>query len=745
MTLSLNYRMLVLFILTILSAGYWCYMPPFWSIGILFFIACCLWQKMNDIIGVLVALIIVIAHGNLMQTQASTLWQAEQNIIIKAKVISFFQVTEYGYEGQIELLSINDQVLVWWKRPKIQLNAPVALQRGEILTADVRLKAVYGQLNEAGFDRETYYLSQGLSGIASIKKDEDFHIEPYFSLRNLLYQHVEKQSRELKSQGLMLALMFGERSKMSPQLWQDLRNSGLIHLVAISGLHISLVFGIGYLLALPFSRGHPVLLWLPFGIGLVLATSYAWLAGFPIPTQRALIMCVLNVALIISGIHLTAWQRIILTMALLLLLSPFAALSVSFWLSLCAVSLVIYQMAQASRKTAWWRSLLFAQLSLSLLMAPISALFFSGFSWSSAVYNVIFIPWFSFVIVPSLFLVVLMSVLSITELPLLWQLLEMSFSPLHWALAWVGESWFVVSRLQSKILLIGLLLWLCRHWCHPRYFLLLLFSLFSYFYWQPKPNWSLDVLDVGHGLAVLIERNNKVIVYDTGASWNGGSIAQLVILPVLQSRGITQLDGIIISHSDNDHAGGLADLSRALAPQWIMASEYHSQWRACIQGESWQWQGLNFQVLWPPQLAWRAENPHSCVIKMEDPEYGHSVLLTGDVTEQGEWLMLSQQAKHLTSDVMLVAHHGSKTSSAQAFIQQVSPELAIASVPKASRWNLPHPSIVSRYQEQGIAWQDTGQDGQIRLEYYQHERRLRLARTAGNSAWYRQTLRNEVE
>ncbi|CAM3026142.1 DNA internalization-related competence protein ComEC/Rec2 [Vibrio diazotrophicus] len=747
MTLLSKNWTLASFSLTVLSSPYWPYMPDlgFALFCPLFIILSVRFTKLRRWGGIVLALLVIITHGNVVKTQSSSIFQAGLDITIKGKVDSFFKQISYGYEGSVAVHQINDHVVTTWLSPRIRLISPLPLQIGDHFEFAVKVKPVVGRLNEVGFDAESYSLSQGWVARASVVNNSRFQISSGLSLRNWIYDSVQKQISDSPFKGIITALMFGERSGLSQADWMQLRNSGLIHLVAISGLHIGIAFGIGYVLGLGVSRLHPMFVWLPFILGASFAVSYAWLAGFTLPTQRALIMCLLNVLLIALRIHVSVSRRILLTLAAVLMIDPFASLASSFWLSFTAVCIVIYLCSITAQWKQWWTRFIAGQVMLVLMMAPVSAYFFGGVSWVSILFNMAFIPWFSFLIIPVLFVAVIVTCLDFPYSDGLWQLVDFSFQPLAHALPYATSGWINISEWLLQLMLVLTLVWLLRMVVSRFSQILLAIVLISTLLFRsPSYDWRMDVLDVGHGLAVLIEKGGKTLLYDTGSSWENGSYVRSVIAPLLAKRGTDTIDAVIYSHFDDDHAGGRKDVDQLLLPRNVYSSQFIEDALACVRGEEWQWQGLHFSVLWPPKRVERAFNQHSCVVRISDMKHAHSVLLSGDVTAVGEWLLARDNAM-LQSDVMIVPHHGSKTSSTKAFIERVSPQIAIASLDKTNRWNLPHPEIVDRYTSFGSEWYDTGESGQITLKYRAESRHLSTLRQDGILPWYRQMLRKEVE
>ncbi|ENM3927502.1 DNA internalization-related competence protein ComEC/Rec2 [Vibrio cholerae] len=747
MTLLSNYWSFISFSITVLSAPYWPWMPSWgWAWLCLIFMGLLGYHRAGrKFLGFVVAILIIVLQGNLIRDQSNVLYQAGPDIIIKGRADSFFRQTRYAHEGFALIYEVNGQSLGTLFQPRVRLTTPILLQPNDLFEFSATVKPVIGRLNEIGFDAEAHYMAQSVIARVSVKANTPYTISPQEDVRSSLQQKLVTLTQNSPFQGIILALTFGERNGIDEQEWRALRNSGLIHLVAISGLHIGIAFSVGYFLGLGMMRLHAKLLWSPFVCGALLAVFYAWLAGFTLPTQRALIMCLLNVALVMLAFPLSALKRILLTLVAVLVWSPFTSLSNSFWMSFLAVAIVLYQLASQSQRQVWWKALLWAQVFLVCLMAPVTAYFFGGLSVTAVLYNLVFIPWFSLVIVPALFLGLLLMVVWPGVATAYWPWVDWTFLPLDWALQFADVGWWVVpSKVQGGVAASVAILLLYRFMSLKACSLLL--SMIGLWWWFPSitPLWRMDVLDVGHGLAIVIEQDERAIVYDTGSSWPGGSYVQSVIEPMLQQRGLRQVDGVILSHLDNDHAGDWQGLAERWQPNWIRASQLGTAFMPCIRGESWQWQSLHFTVLWPPQAVSRAYNPHSCVIRMTDTQSKHSVLLSGDVTAMGEWL-LARDGVQLQSDVMIVPHHGSKTSSTAEFIAQVNPKLAIASVAKDNRWNLPNPQVVARYQAQQIEWLDTGQAGQISLFFYPEQLDWFTQRSLGWEPWYRQMLRKGVE
>jgi competence protein ComEC len=246
--------------------------------------------------------------------------------------------------------------------------------------------------------------------------------------------------------------------------------------------------------------------------------------------------------------------------------------------------------------------------------------------------------------------------------------------------------------------------------------------------------WQLHLFDVGQGLSVLISREEQALLYDTGAAYPSGfNMVDSVVLPYLQYAGIKQLDKVFLSHSDNDHAGGLTQLVTGIGMRQLITNDNklansHQQSLPCYQGMSFHWQHLRISALWPlmPEKTINQSikkntgkmikqgNDDSCVLLISDGK--HKVLLTGDITKKVEQQLLLLYPT-LTADVLLVPHHGSKTSSSTAFIKQLSPDIALVSAGFLNRWNMPVTSVIERYRQQGIQLINSSEKGQVVLTF----------------------------
>lgn len=680
-----------------------------------------------------------------------------------------------------------------WKNPSLKI------QQGQVIQVLAKLKPAHGLGNLGGFSYQTWLNSHAIAATGYVIKHQlNTLITKQRSTRQYFFNGYAKLLPEHQLAPLLLALGFGSRAQLTlaehEPLWQVLQHTGTSHLIAISGLHIGLVATASYFMVMLVIRLIPLFMlsryngiqginsrYLAIFISMLVALLYAYLAGFSLPTLRALLMLSLYWCFRLVAIKISIKRWLLLTLFIMLLIAPFSLLSASFWLSFYAVSIIFLSLWRFKTlintgKPFWCfiKGLVVIQLCLTLMLWPISAIFFQQISLLALVANIVAVPWMSFISIPLCLLSVLCSTilpslasalitLCLTSLQYLWQYLTF-LAEQPWAILQLNSQ-------HSQLFFgfgIGLLYLL---FLFPR----LLFTgqsrkamgLASLFvlsialgqvlnaYYQPRHvndyvgkntgkdsdtateqhlmlnhrrteiqheiNWQLVVFDVGQGLSVLLQKDQHAILYDTGAAYESGfTMVEAVVLPYLQHQGINSLDKVIISHNDNDHAGGLTRLEDAIAitelifnrDNTLLGNSVGTQ-QTCQQGKSFQWYELHITMLWPKEDKSK-ENDDSCVLLISDNQ--HKVLLTGDISQQVEAQLINQYPQ-LRADILLAPHHGSKTSSSNAFISQLNPLYAIFSSGYLNRWHMPVAEVVGRYQALQINLLNSAESGQIRFNF----------------------------
>lgn len=644
--------------------------------------------------------------------------------------------------------------LAWYAEDAPKLHAG---ERWQLL---VRGKRPNGFMNPNGFDYEQWLFSQRIGGSGYVRKSADnqrLAAASWWQPNHLRQQLQEKISAALPDSamtGLVQGLAIAYTAAIPQQQWEVLRQTGTIHLLAISGLHITMVASLGILPVWGLWRLFPGLyLWLPLRVaaglsGGVLATAYSLLAGFNIPTQRTLIMLLVVMAGLLWRRQVPFSVTMSIALLLVLLLDPLASLAVGFWLSFLTVALLAF-LGMRQRKLGK-SSVVWMQLVLSLGTIPLAAGFFGMISLSSPVANLLAIPVITFVVTPLVLLGIVFAGWWEAAATGVWTVAATLLEWLMWVLEWLAalplsSVYMPLIPLPWLVLAIAgfVLLWLPRG--IPGRWLGILLMLPLMLYQPPKvvPGaFRLSVLDVGQGLATVVQTANHTLVFDTGPKVSDSfDTGELVVLPWLRGQAINQVDTLIVSHADNDHSGGANALLNALPVTNLLVSSteiltnHHSN--LCIAGQTWQWDGVTFTILHPAEdFADTKKNNRSCVLKIANPH--HRVLLTADIERPAEkWLL--KQAADIPADVLLLPHHGSKTSSSPAFIQAVAPKLGIVTSGYRNRFNHPHPSVTQRYQARDIKLLNTAETGELRLDFPATPSNLhwREWRTAKMHLWQR--------
>lgn len=642
-----------------------------------------------------------------------------------------------GDAGNAAPVGLSGKIRLSWYR-----HFPPQLNAGERWQLVVRAKPPNGFMNPGGFDYEKWLFSQRIIGTGYIRRSElNQSLGSSWSgavdhIRQQVQRAIQYHLEERSEKGIIAALAVAERSNITAGQWEVLRRTGTSHLVAVSGLHIALVAGFGFFPVFVIWWLLPRLyLWLPVRIaggvsGAMAATVYALMAGFTLPTQRALVMVLIILIGLVArrGIPF----MVILSWALLavLLLDPLASLSPGFWLSFLSVLMIFLLTRRDLRRKSKW-SVLTIQIGLSLGMIPLTAGLFGSASLVSPLANLVAVPYVSLLVVPLVLLGMIVLFFSEYAAAVLWQLAAHAVEWLWWGLDWLaGLSLASLSFPQLPgvwvmLAISGFVLLILPRGIPGRWLGLLL--MMPVFIWQPQRiepgTFQLTVLDVGQGLASVIQTAEHTLVFDTGPKASATfDVGELVVLPWLRARNIERIDGLVISHADNDHSGGALALLEALPVGRLITdvddAELIGDYPAepCRGGGAWEWDGVQFELLHPGELfEGKKRNNLSCVLRVSNGQ--RSVLFSGDIERPAEYWLSKQLGKGLRSEVLIVPHHGSKSSSSPAFLKRVDPQLAIVAAGYRSRFNHPAPKVVKQYRDWGIPLLNTAESGAVSVVF----------------------------
>ncbi len=599
---------------------------------------------------------------------------------------------------------------------------------GQIWQFQLKLKPVRGVANPGSGSREMAALVHGVVAQGTVKAYKP--LRPSRSLRQQAFDKLTASAGQLPSFAILLALTVGERP-FTPELWQALQSSGLSHLISISGMHIALVFG--WILLL-----KPIIQWLPlnqlsrerllWGLALMGALAYCTLAGFAIPTWRALLAIIIMTILRLLLRRTSGWRFSLVFTAVLLVCWPTLMLSMSFWLSVCAVALIFYMQWRFPQPNHWRGTIqqfVYFQWLFTVMLLPISLLFFHGIAPLAFFCNLLIVPWISMIGIPLLLIVFVLQLFFSSPLSWLWQGVDRIFYPLMklFNLVADAEYWWSLPELSTIALLslmIACVLWLNvkrRVW----WLVITGFALPVFLQWlQPAPI-ALHLIDVGQGTSVVLQQNQRAILYDLGPRYGDYSATKSHVLPYLRYLGINQLDYVILSHNDSDHTGDWRVIQRAY-PQatWITDIPDLPTRLGCRQLPR-QWQSFKFNVLWPEPWQLAADqapkNQHSCVVEItaQAPLKPWRILLTGDADIAAERAIVAK-VPNLKTDILLLGHHGSKTSSDVQVLKQLSPLVALNSAGFDNPYRHPAPEVLAKLSLLQIPYYGTAEHGAIRVD-----------------------------
>ncbi len=643
---------------------------------------------------------------------------------------SRFRFRVQSVEGISEDRTFNGTVRLSWYRD------PPKLVSGERWRLKVRLKAAHGFANPGGFDYEGWLFREGINATGYVKPGPESHRLDAGDLsldrwRQYLRDRLAASLSGSDALGLVQALTLGDRDGLAREQWEVLTRTGTNHLIAISGLHVGIVAGLAFFLVRSlWRRSVRLTQWLAADRAAALgamgfAAAYAGLAGFAVSTQRALIMLAVVFLALLLRRSLRPQAGLSLALGAVLLFDITACLSPGFWLSFAAVAVLAYGMSRrAGRNGIGWRWGR-AQWLVAVGLAPLLFLLFGKASLIAPPVNLIAVPLFSLLLLPWVLVGTLLMLLTGWELPLLgaaW-VLEQGYLGLQML---AGQSWAAWSLPEKPAWVWGLafvavILLLAPRGLPARWTGLILLLPLGLIQPQGPPGggFRFTLLDVGQGLAAVVQTEKHVLVYDAGPGFPSGfNTGSAVIAPFLRSRGLSQVDTLVVSHADIDHAGGVTGLLEEISVGRILAGEPDEapmvNTRQCLAGMAWHWDGVDFRILHPRRPLAVEGNNRSCVLRVSNA--AGSVLMTGDAEIEVERDLTARQGTLLPSDVLVAGHHGSATSSSSAFLAEVRPRWVLFSAGYRNRYDFPRPVVVERVVRSGAGMADTISAGALEME-----------------------------
>ncbi|WP_081618885.1 DNA internalization-related competence protein ComEC/Rec2 [Thioalkalivibrio sp. ARh3] len=604
-----------------------------------------------------------------------------------------------------------------------------AIRVGDHLRLDLRLRGVEGPRNPGAFDAAAWFYREGLHGSAVARLVTPMKAAEgrasarvvMHSLRARMQDRLEHAAPDLRHPGLVQALIIGNRQAMTESEWQAFLRTGTNHLMAISGLHVALVAGFaggiaGWLWSVvaPLRR---IRRWLfVCVVGLVAATGYAVLAGFSIPTQRALLMLVAFTLALLSRREGVAWRALALAAALVLIVHPPSVLAPGFWFSFGAVA-VILLLLQGRIGATGWREGMRIQVVLALAMLPLSLAWFQLGSWVAPVANLVAVPTVTLLILPLLLIGALLAWWwpAAGGLPLgvadgLLALLVMTLEALAGIPVLVDQRHVpVAAALLGAVSVLLVLQPLARRM--TPWIAMAAIALAA----PLRPDlaagqWRVQALDVGAGQATIVQTRRHTLLIDAGPGREGGfSAGDRIVVPALRTSGIQSLDALMVTHEHGGHAGGVAAVREQMPVGRVLRLNPANPRSdgVCEQGQQWTWDGVRFEVLHPPP-GWNSEASASCVLKVEGKDA--TLLMMGGLDSLGEAVM-RRENPGFSVDLLVAPRTSSPRALHDDWLTRFPPSQVWAAT-TADGAGLPDEAR-ERLEKRGIPLYETGQSGAL--------------------------------
>jgi competence protein ComEC len=669
----------------------------------------------------------------------------------------------FEFEPEASASPLPRKILLSWYRSPLYEEQPAivsgAVHPGERWRFTVRLRRPHGQVNPNGFDYEAWLLERGVGATGYVRASKKAFPER-LGERNSFADRIEQVRERVRDRfrrvlgetpasGILAALAVGDQRAISAEEWRLFSRTGVTHLMSISGLHVTLVSGMfAWLTGWLWRRSAFLVLRLPARKAAALAAiagalGYTLIAGSAVPAQRTFWMVAVVAMALWSGRIASPARTLALALAAVLVFDPWAMLSAGFWLSFGAVALIFFVANEKDPVPTQW---LRVQWAITIGLAPAALFLFGQASIVGPLANAVAIPAVSAVVTPLALAAAVLPWDRLLEFSAL--LMEWLLQFLEWCASLPAALWQQhAPPLWSVLLALAGVLWLLAPRGLPWRATGLALMLPAVALPPPVPApgeaW-ITTLDVGQGLAVLVRTANRALLYDAGPAFGSDADSgERVIAPYLRAAGVGRLDAMVVTHNDIDHSGGAASVAENFEVDAMLSSLPAGHpllglvpgARRCAAGLAWTWDGVRFEFLHPALAAAGAKrtNDLSCVLKVSAG--GRSMLLTGDIEKPAEAEMLAGNAAALSADVLLVPHHGSRTSSSEAFLAAVRPAAAVIPVGYRNRFGHPNGEVLGRYSAIDCGVFRTDRDGAVTVRLFDRQLQIETERRRRRRYW----------
>ncbi|MGX1113152.1 competence protein ComEC [Pseudoalteromonas sp. MBR-15] len=694
--------------------------------------------------GFICGIFIVIFHYLIFYSASLCQIEIDKPIDAHLQIISIHSVAS-PYYAKVRLINVQGCSLPRFIAPLAMLSITTEKQLdvGSLLTSQVKLKAFRTVKNFDSFNRERFAFTERIIYKGrTVGKTHHLSSTSSATIRSHYQSYISDITAGTKLQWMYYALLTGDRSKISSVDKTHLRELGLSHLLAISGLHIGLIFTLGFytskwvFMCTQVAIKQSMQLSKLFVVfGFCCAFLYVYLSDFVVSATRALVMLGCYLIIYLLAKNPLQWRSILFALSVVLVMNPFSLLNPGFYFSFTAVAIIFLVINQPlTIKNGLIKhsvQLFMIQGALFVGLLPLSLYFFDGVSVIGLLVNLIAVPLISLVVMPLLVMYSLLSM--IVDTSYVFKLFDAVFyssfefiisTPDDWRWVDVRINGFKSLLYLYCTLLIGLFSPFKRFSIIPSFIFIIDWLL------TPKPLFQLDLFDVGHGLMAMVSTNNKAIVYDLGPQYFARyDYVNSVLVANIRQQNL-EVVATIISHQDNDHAGGLTSWKQA--GYTATFEKFHpSGIKLPCLSQHFKFENLNITSL-TADSNHDNNNDRSCILKISNPQ--HSVLLTGDISKFIEQQLVSQEVD-LNATILISPHHGSNTSSSGLFIDAVNPEIVLHSSAYQGQWSFPHSDVVKRYNDRDIPQYTTAEYGHIRIKFYPQSYRLEFAREQ-ESYWF---------
>ena len=600
-----------------------------------------------------------------------------------------------------------------------------------VLKGEINLSQATAQRNFQGFNYQSYLASQGIYRIAQIERLDQ--VVPQKSLSPLAFFHQMRRRALVHIQThfpspmrhYMTGLLFGYLDKEFDEQSQLYTSLGIIHLFALSGMQVGFFLGwFRYgLLRLGLPKDYLFIVLLPFSL------CYGLMTGWTASVLRSLVQSLL------AEFGIKKLDNMGITLLLLFLLLPHFLLTVGGVLS-CSYAFLLclfdFEYLSSLKKS------IYTSLVLSLGILPFLTYYYGTFQPVSLILTAIFSIVFDSFLLPVLTVFFALSGLVIfSQINPLFEWME---SFLTWIQSWIGQPLILGKPSLFQFgLMIAVLILLFDFWKKPQFriCLLMIFGLLMVWVKHPLTN-EVTVVDVGQGDSIflrsmkgdtiLIDVGGKV-TFGTKEKWQESSQtsnAEKTLIPYLQARGVSQIDYLVLTHTDTDHIGDLEEVAKCFKIKEICVSQGALTKSSFVKrlrtikcpvhtlkaGDKLPMMGSNLQVLYPNKIGDGGNNDS---LVLYGKLLGSSFLFTGDLEKEGEEELMASYPT-LRASVLKAGHHGSKGSSSEAFLDQLHPSLALVSAGENNRYKHPNDETIERFKQRHIKILRTDKDGAIRFK-----------------------------